>query len=167
MPRKPQELFSQETILTGDLNIHHAERLKFSNGNSVQGTDLKILADNLGLQQIVKESTRQQYLLDLFVTDVAGVKMQVDAYIADHKFLRCDVPLPKSKTPPITQRGFRLAAAKWKDLQKELRTVDWKKLREGTAEDAANYFLETLWVLLCTHIPYGEFHIEKVSPMVE
>ena len=52
-------------ILAGDLNIHHAKWLRHSNGNSVQGADLRALCDNLGLQQIVREPTRQQYLLDL------------------------------------------------------------------------------------------------------
>lgn len=34
-------------ILSGDLNVHHARWLRFSNGNTVQGSDLKAVCDNL------------------------------------------------------------------------------------------------------------------------
>ena len=50
-------------VLTGDLNIHHARWLRYSNGNSVEGAELKVFADNLGLLQLVREPTREQYLL--------------------------------------------------------------------------------------------------------
>ena len=33
-------------IVTGDLNIHHARWLRHSNGNSIQGADLKVVCDN-------------------------------------------------------------------------------------------------------------------------
>ena len=59
-------------ILSGDLNIQHARWLRHSNGNSIQAAELKALCDNLGLQQLVGEPTRQQYLLDLYLSDVFG-----------------------------------------------------------------------------------------------
>ena len=44
---------STGTILSGDLNIHHARWLRHSNGNSIQGADLKTFCNNLGLQVFV------------------------------------------------------------------------------------------------------------------
>ena len=74
-------------ILTGDLNIHHARWLRHSNGNSIQGADLRVVCENFGLQQLVQEPTCYEYLLDLFLTDVAGSKVRVGPSIADHNFL--------------------------------------------------------------------------------
>ena len=105
-------------ILAGDLNIHHAKWLRHSNGNSVQGADLRALCDNLGLQQIVREPTRQQYLLDLYLTDVAGTKTQFGPYIADHRFLLASVPLPEVTAIHIKRERFNLKRADWSGLKK-------------------------------------------------
>ena len=37
-------------ILTGDLNVHHSKWLRFSNGNTAVGADLRIISENFGLQ---------------------------------------------------------------------------------------------------------------------
>jgi len=148
-------------ILTGDLNIHHARWLRFSNGNTAQGADLKVLCDNHGLSQLTREPTRQQYLLDLFLSDVPGCKVTVGAYIADHKFLQVSVPVPETNSKIITRYGFQMARAKWSQLENALNSVEWTQLQRGTAEDALNFFMETLWVLLCTFIPYKKINFEK------
>ena len=64
-------------------------------------TCLKILSDKLGLQQMVREPTRLQYLLDLYLTDVPGTKVTVGPYIADHRFLLARVPVPEVATKTI------------------------------------------------------------------
>ena len=150
-------------ILTGDLNIHHAKWLRFSNGNSLQGSDLKMLCDNYGLHQLTMEPTRQQYLLDLFLTDVPGTKAKVGAYVADHKFLCTSVLVPEVKAKTISRYGFHIKRAKWSQLESALDNVDWSPLQRGTSEDALQFFMETLWLLLCIFIPYTEIKIEKRS----
>ena len=45
-------------IITGDLNIHHTRWLHYSNGNTQQGADLKVICDNFGWQQLVHNPTR-------------------------------------------------------------------------------------------------------------
>ena len=82
-------------ILAGDCNIHLARWLRYSNDNSTQGADLKIVCDNLGLQQLVRELTRQQYLLDLFLTNVAGTKVGVGVLYCRPRFLAATIPLPE------------------------------------------------------------------------
>ena len=39
-------------------------------GFTIQGSDLRSVCDNLGLLQLTREPTRQQYLLDLVLSDV-------------------------------------------------------------------------------------------------
>ena len=150
-------------ILSGDLNIHQARWLRFSNGNSIQGADLKALCDTFGMQQLTKEPTREQYLLDLFLTDVPGCKVRVGPYIADHKYLIANVPFPEVTSLHIKRQSFQIAKADWTSLEKALKEVDWATLRRGTAEDAVNYFMEILWYLLCLHIPYKEIFLKKKS----
>ena len=41
--------------------------------------------------------------------------------------------------------------------------VDWTPLRGSTADDAATFFMEMLWVNLCTFIPYEVVDVKKKS----
>ena len=104
-------------ILTGDMNVHHARWLKYSNGNTAVGADLRITSENFGMQQIVREPIRGQYLWDLYLTDVAGTKMEVGQLIADHKFLLACVPLPDISALQIKRERFNLRRANWTDLK--------------------------------------------------
>ena len=74
---------------------------------------MRILYDNLGLIQLTQEPTRQQYLLDLFLTDVAGAKAEVGPYIADHKIIYGHVPIPEILSKTIIRYGFAIKKAKW------------------------------------------------------
>ena len=96
-------------ILMGDLNVHHAKWLRFSNGNSIVGADLKAFSENYGLHQLVKEPTRNEYLLDLLLTDIAGAKVKVGSYVADHKYLLAQIPAPEISQTMIKRKGFKLA----------------------------------------------------------
>ena len=72
------------TIISGDLNIHHRRWLVHSNGNTSIGSEMKVLCDQFGLLQLVREPTREQYLLDLFLSDLPEIRMKVLPAIADH-----------------------------------------------------------------------------------
>ena len=106
--------------LYGDLNIHHARWLRHSNGNTTEGADLKILCEDFGMQQLTREPTRQQYLLDLFLTDIAQSSVEIGSYIADHKFIIAKVPVPEIKSLHFKRGGFKLARAAWSDLETAL-----------------------------------------------
>ena len=97
--------------MTGDLNIHHARWLRFSFGNTLQGTDLRLPAENLGLQQLVREPTRNEYLLDLYLTDVTGTKIEVGVQIADRRLRLGGIPRSKIKTLQIKKQRFNLKRA--------------------------------------------------------
>ena len=150
-------------IICGDLNVHHSRWLRFSNGNTIQGSDLRSVCDNLGLLQLTREPTRQQYLLDLVLSDVAGARAKVGPYIADHKMVLRYFPVPEIQSKRIVRYGFSIKKANWKELKRSLKEMDWQKLQKDTAEDALNYFMEILWALLCTHIPFEEINFVKTS----
>ena len=150
-------------ILSGDLNIHHARWLRHSNGNTVQGADLKNLCDSFGMVQCVSDPTRGQYLLDLFLTDLSGCKVSVGPSVADHKFLLGSVPVPEVVHKEITRNAFDFRKAQWKRLRSALRETDWTSLDRGTAEDAFNYFMQALWAQICTFIPFRQIAFTKKS----
>ena len=52
-------------VVVGDLNIHYASWLRFSNGESKKGRYLKEVYDNFTLKQLISQPTRGEYLLDL------------------------------------------------------------------------------------------------------
>ena len=72
------------TAVIGDLNVHSCRWLQHSNGESVEGHALQDVCRNHGLEQKVKAPTRNEYLLDLVLTDVKAVKCTVSKKVADH-----------------------------------------------------------------------------------
>ena len=137
--------------------------LRFSNANTQQGADLKICCDNFGLHQLVHGPTRNEYLLDLYLTDIARTKVTIRASVADHKMIIAEITVPSITSVNIARHSFRLAKADWRSLEKALETADWAPLRRGCSDDAATYFMEVLWFLLCTQIPHGEIKCKKKS----
>ena len=91
------EYFSQVSgiVLVGDLNIHHKRWLNFSNANTSIGAEMKCFCDFHGLIQMVREPTRNEYLLDLALTDMPGASVKVLPQIADHKAVLLQLPLPE------------------------------------------------------------------------
>ena len=80
------EYFTQVNgiVLMGDLNIHHQRWLRYSRENTRIGGEMKAFCDFHGLQQLVREPTRNEYLLDLVISDIPGVNVSVLPRIADH-----------------------------------------------------------------------------------
>ena len=127
------------SLSTGDLNIYHARWLRHSNGNSIQGADLKVVCDNFCLQQLVRDPTREQYLLDLYLTDIPATKSKVGPYIADHRMLLATLPLPETQTLQISRQRFNVRKANWDALTNALVSTDWSAIDRGTANNAVTY----------------------------
>ena len=139
-------------IISGDLNVHHRKWLKFSNDNTTVGADLKAFSDYFGLWQLVREPTRNQYLLDLVLSDVQGGSTTVLKCITDHKAVLLKLPIAPVLETSFEREVWHLKGASWSKLQAALAEFDWK-LNEGTAEEALLFFLENLWYHLVLHIP--------------
>ena len=140
-------------FISGDLNVHHSKWLKFSNGNTGIGQDLQDFCQYYGLVQLVREPTRDKYLLDLALTDVANCSVDVLPYIADHKMVMSYLPLPEVLETNVPRDVWVFAKADWSSLSEALGKYNWANLEEGSAEDALAYFLEILWLHLVKFIP--------------
>ena len=114
---------------------------------------MKCVCDFHGLLQLVKEPTRNEYLLDLVITGIPGTKVKVLPQIADHKSVLVELPVPEITEVSISREVWKLKAADWTKINAELVNADWRPLKNGTAEDGLKYFLDVLWACLITHIP--------------
>ena len=150
-------------LLVGDLNIHHKRWLRFSNDNSQVGAAMKTLCDFHGMSQLVREPTRNDYLLDLAICDIPGAEAKVLSKIADHQAVRIDIPMPVIKEVCVSRTVWCLQKANWKELKKELVEVDWSQLSRGCAEDAVEYFLDVVWTLLVKHIQQKRIETKRSS----
>ena len=83
--------------------------------------------------------------------------------IADQKMIVAKIPLPEIKSLEIVKERFNLKRADWKGLNEKLNSTDWSPLRQGTANDAARFFMEILWISLCSFIPYEKVKFQKKS----
>ena len=73
------------TLLLGDLNVHHESWLKFSSKTQAEAETLRQVTAEIGLTQRVKKPTRGKYLLDLALSDMDGIQVDVLPKIADSK----------------------------------------------------------------------------------
>ena len=65
-------------LIMGDLNFHHRMWLRFSSqGNTALGRKMHEIAVTAGLQQMVREPTREGNLLDLVLTNCMGTRVMV------------------------------------------------------------------------------------------
>ena len=76
------------TILVGDMNVHHMRWLRYSSKNSTEGNALRSFCQDFGFQQLVREPTRGDHLLDLALSDKSTVGCKVLVGGSDEKAAR-------------------------------------------------------------------------------
>ena len=74
-------------MVLGDLNVHQKSWLRFSSKDTPEGKLLRDICAAEGLRQIVREPTRDTYLLDLVITDIDGASFVVGGKVRDHKLV--------------------------------------------------------------------------------
>jgi len=158
-----EEIVSQNlgTLVTGDLNIHHSKWLVHSSGNTPQGEMLREIANDFGLVQLVREPTREQYLLDLCMSDIHGCKIRVLPRIADHKALLITLQYEEPAVIEVPRKVWHFRGAAWQNLRCALTNHSWQALHEGTPNDAVNHFSATLLSLCEKFIPQSTILIRK------
>lgn len=149
------------TIILGDLNIHHIRWLRYSNDNTPQGENMHQISHDFDLQQLVREPTRGDYLLDLCLGDIPDCKNKVIPYIADHKGLVIHLPMNAPVVKDLPRRVWHFRGAAWRDMKYDLCSHDWQILQEGTPNDATNCFTSYLTELCERYIPQTEIIVRK------
>ncbi len=100
------------TILVGDLNVHHGERLRLSFGTSPEGRRPLQLCQKLGLGQRVTNPIRDHHLLDLVLADFGDeVSTHVLPNIDDGRLVLCRMNSSLPASPYAPKRGYLLRRA--------------------------------------------------------
>ena len=113
------------SILVGDFNVHNIRWLTFSSSNTAAGTRLWTFAVDHGFTQLVTEPTRNEYLLDLVLSDFAsGVKTKVLPKVADHNAVLASVDISVEAPAPVLRHCWSFKSARWKALNSHFRLTD-------------------------------------------
>ena len=92
-----------DTLLVGDLNVHHAHLLKVSSSVSLEGSRLFKFCTENDFRQLVKEPTHKVgQLLHFGLTDIVEIET---AKVADHNVIRFIINL---SVLPHAQRSRRV-----------------------------------------------------------
>ena len=63
------------------------------------------------------------------------------------------LPLTEVLVQSLQREVWMCKEAQWSKLKDTLTQFDWAPLKEGSAENALSFFLETLWYALVKYIP--------------
>ena len=149
------------TIIVGDMNIHHQKWLRRSASNSAEGEELHRFCLDVGMQQLVREATRDKYLLDLVLSDVEGVRCTVLPKIADHGGVLTRLKLPVPETVYKERTVWRYLKADWENLRTKLASIDWNILEEYSVDVAAEVFTRKVIEISEAYIPKGLLREKK------
>ena len=144
---------ADSVIAVGDLNIHHASWLRFSNGETTRGRQLKDICDSFGLRQLISQPTRGEYLLDLCLSNSQSTQTEVKAKIADHACLLVKEPDAVEIRQFEPRHIWKLEEANWPEIDKYMSDFDWNCLGEGTVDQALDIIMSVLDSQMQAHIP--------------
>ena len=141
------------SLVVGDFNVHQRQWLVHSAKNTPEGKALEDTCRDEGLKQLVREPTREEYLLDLVLTDLDGVKCKVLPGVADHQLVQATLVLPMPKVEEVQRQVWDFAKGNWAAVRQDLAETDWDCLLEKDADEAAAFFNARLLQTLERHVP--------------
>ena len=87
---------------------------------------MKSMCDELGLRQTVRAPIRNEYLLDLYFTDMHNAKVSIEPSIADHKALRLRMPIRSEEHITVEKVIWHYKGVTWHALKHELSHWNWQ-----------------------------------------
>ena len=98
----------------------------FSAGNSKEGTELKLFCEEYGFEQYVKAPTRDNYLLDLVLTDVGvNISCYTQCGVSDYLIVISYFDIAIARMSPIQRTVWDFRNAKWREFAQVLADTDW------------------------------------------
>ena len=142
------------TIVVGDLNVHNIDWLNFSANNSREGKALHDVACSHGLEQFMKEPTRDTYLLDLILSDCDFIKAVAIPGFSDHLGTKATIKFATPEEEVVERFCFNYKKADWAALNAELKSLNWRAFLGGLdVDDAVAVFTRELLRLVKSHVP--------------
>jgi hypothetical protein len=94
----------------------------------------------MGMQQMVHEPTRGEYLLDLVMSDVEALWYKVLPKIADHGLVCAHFDLPVPVSEKLQRTVWQYVETHWEGLCAELEESDWAQMDTCSAGGCAEFF---------------------------
>ena len=137
--------------------MHNVEWLRFSDGNSREGTELEQVCSIRGLKQHVRSPTRGINLLDLVLSNfTSGVSCKVIPGIRenDHDGVLATISVSIPSTRAVQRQVYDYCLADCDTLKRLLQEVSWgSELNDRSAGDAASWFTAKILLLVETCVP--------------
>ncbi len=150
------------TIIVGDLNVHNKDWLRFSSNNSKEGRELHAFCCSHGFSQHVCGPTRNDHLLDLVLSDLETVKVDIIPGFSDHEGLSIKIPFTTPETEFVERECFNFQKADWESMGKDILNTNWNELLEDLhVDDAVSVFTETLTEIVRRRIPARRMKTRK------
>ena len=144
-------------MIVGDFNVHNVEWLRYSNGHSLEGTELEQACSLRGLKQHVKGPTRGEYLLDLVLSNFAsGVRCKVLPGVRDddHDGVLASISVSIPSARPVRREVYDFRKADWVKLKQLLQDTEWGNgIRDNSADAAAAWVTSKVLALVNECIP--------------
>ena len=153
------------TIVMGDMNVHEASWLRYSDGTSVEGRELQTLSNVTGLDEKVVAPTRGENLLDLVLSDLAGdLKCVVKPGVSDHDAVLGRVAFGVPEVHIVERELFDYKTAPWKNIDADLSSRDWDaELAALSVDEAASHFTSAILETLRKHIRHKRSRVHISS----
>ena len=116
------QLDSIGTIVIGDLNVHQPSWLLYSSHNTPEGSKLGEVRRERGLFDHVRQPTRNNYLLDLVLSNMVNVSTSVFFFqgICDHSLVLVRLNFSVLDTVAIQRDVWNFRSADWNELTEML-----------------------------------------------
>ena len=119
-----------------------------------------------GLRQMVREPTRDGYLLDLGIADIESASASVSSKLADHSIVTTRLNLSIPRSASHKRKVWSYTKAAWDGLREELQEIDWAFEACSDASRAAALMTRTILEITGKHIPQMVYlQQEKLTPM--
>ena len=149
------------SVLVGDMNVHHIPWLRHSSSTSVEGTALYRFCSGNGLAQFVKRPTRNEYLLDLFISDITPQRTEILPAVSDHNMVLVELCVGVTDSNVVMRTVLDYSKANWDNIRKDFDTWNWRPMDAMTVDDAERFFHNTVFHVLERHIPVRDISIRK------
>ena len=152
-------------VVVGDLNIHHHAWLGFSSGRCTrEGRHVKSICDDLCLSQLLRETTRQDMLLDVVFRDMPAMcSVNVLPPIADHCVVSAVFDICTMATAPIQRSVWHLKSTRWNDLRRALQDCNLDSVFAFEANEIAERITEMILTQAHKHIKFNAANQQKRS----
>ena len=153
------------TFLCGDLNVHEARWLRFSNvPTTPAGRRLREISESFNLTETVRAPTRNEYLLDLLLTDHPNAtKTTVLPRIADHSPVLAKLSFDPIHEIPHTRAVWDYKHANWDALNHAFSHTDWNTLLNKNVDDATDTLKNYITATAKQFIPTRTLHDKTTS----